>query len=164
MLHAPRQRGTTVTKPISTRLHGMIDYSWASAATAMSKRVNGATSTARLLRRAASTATANSLLTNYEAGALRVMPMKAHLAMDVALCGALLAAPLYLPESERRYAFIPMLLGAVGLVTGLLTKTRSPLELDEEFGGVYGGARELSSVADIDPDVAQSPHLRGHLE
>lgn len=152
-----------MNKPISTRVHGLIDYSWAATASALATRVNGATSTARLLRRAATTATANSLMTNYEAGAIRMMPMRGHLAMDVALCGALIASPFYLPESERRYAALPLLLGALGLVTALLTQTRSPTESVEEFGGLFGGG-ELSEVADPDPDVALSPHLRRHLE
>ena len=152
-----------MNKPISTRVHGLIDYSWVATASALATRANGATSTARLLRRAATTATANSLMTNYEAGTVRMMPMKGHLAMDFALCGALIAAPFYLPESERRYAVLPMLLGAMGLMTALLTQTRSPTESVEEFGGVFGGG-ELSEVADPDPDFVEAPHLRRHLE
>jgi hypothetical protein len=61
-----------MTKPISTRVHGLIDYGWVAAATALSRRVDGATSTARLLRYAATTTTASSLVTNYEAGAVRM--------------------------------------------------------------------------------------------
>lgn len=151
-------------KPISTRLHSMIDRGWAVAASALAARVNGATSTARLLRGAASAATATSLVTNYEAGAVRVLPMKGHLAMDYALCGALLASPFFLPTSERRYAALPVMLGAMGLMAALLSETQSPLEAGEEFGGVYGGPRELSSVTDRDLDAAESPHLRVHLE
>lgn len=151
-------------KPISTRTHGMIDYGWAATATALSKQVNGATATARLLRGAATTATTNSLVTNYEYGALRLMPMKGHLALDFALSSVLLVAPLFLPQSERRYAILPTLLGAAGLVTALLTRPRSPLELGDEFVGLFGGEREVSMVADQDPDIAVSPHLRPHLE
>jgi len=152
-----------MTKPISTRVHGLIDYGWVAAATALSRRVDGATSTARLLRYAATTTTASSLVTNYEAGAVRMLPMKGHLAMDAALCTALIASPLFLPESERRYAFIPVLLGVMGLVTGALTQSRSPLEVNEEFGGLHGGGVR-SEVSEFDPDVASSPHLRLHLE
>lgn len=151
-----------MNKPISTRVHGMIDYAWSAAASALAKRVNGATSTARLLNGAATAATTSSVLTKYERGVVRVLPMKAHLAVDFAMCSALVASPFYLPASERRYAAIPVALGAMGLVTGLLTQTSSPLEADEEFGFV--GGRELSTVADQDPDLAASPHLRVHLE
>jgi hypothetical protein len=136
-----------MTKPISTRLHGVIDYTWAAAASALSTRIDGATSTARLLRNAATAATASSFITNYECGAVRVMPMKGHLALDAVMCSALLASPLFLPASERRYAIVPMVLGAIGLVTGLLTETQSPIEAREEFGGMYGGG-ERWTVAD----------------
>ena len=153
-----------MNRPISTRIHGIIDYGWAAAASALSTRVNGATSTARLLRGAATAATASSLLTNYEAGAVRVMPMKGHLAADFALCSALLASPLFLPREERRDSGWPVVLGAMGMITGLLTATRSPLETDEEFGGMFVGGRELSTMNRQDPDVADAPHLRPHLE
>jgi hypothetical protein len=155
---------TTMTKPISTRTHGIIDYGWAAAATALAKRANGETSTARLLRSAATVATVTSAMTNYEYGALRVLPMRGHLALDFALCSALMVSPLFLPASERRYALWPAALGIAGLVAGLLTRPRSPLELGDEFGGLYGGGREVSMVADQDPDVALSPHLGPHLE
>jgi hypothetical protein len=152
-----------MTRPISTRVHGLIDYSWAAAATALSSRMDAATSTARLLRGAAATATASSVATNYEAGAIRVLPMKAHLALDYALCAVLVAAPLYVPPHERRYAIVPVLLGLAGFVTALLTQPRSPLELDEEFGVMYGG-RLVSEVVDMDPDVVESRTLRLHIE
>ena len=98
-------------KPISTRTHGIIDYGWAAAATALAKRADDAPATARLLRSAASLATATSAMTNYEYGAIRLLPMRGHLAFDFALCSALMVAPLFLPESERRHALAPAALG-----------------------------------------------------
>jgi hypothetical protein len=136
-----------MTKPISTRLHGVIDYTWAATASALSTRLDGATSTARLLRSAATAATASSLITNYECGALRVLPMKGHLALDAVMCSALVVSPLFLPASERRYAVLPAVLGAIGLIAGWLTETRSPMEVQEEFGGLYGGG-ERWTIAD----------------
>jgi hypothetical protein len=152
-----------MTKPISTRMHGLIDYSWTAAATEWSRRADGATAIARLLRYAAATATATSFVTNYEAGRFRLLPMRAHLAMDFALSAALIASPLYLPRHERRYAKFPVLLGAMGLVAGLLTAPRSPLEIDEEFGGLYGG-RLPSETDRIDRNVMRSPRAGLHLE
>jgi hypothetical protein len=153
-----------MTKPISTRTHGIIDYGWAAAATALARRADDAPSTARLLRNAATLTTATSAITNYEYGAMRLLPMRGHLAFDFAVCSALIVSPLFLPESERRHALIPAALGLAGIITGVLTRPRSPLELGDEFGGLYGGGREVSMVADQDPDVAVSPHLRPRLE
>jgi hypothetical protein len=151
-----------MTKPISTRMHGIIDYTWAAAASSLAGRIGDATSTARLLRGAANAATASALVTDYECGAVRLLPMKGHLALDVVLCGALVASPLFLPSSERRHAAIPLLLGLTGLVAGMLTQTRAPAGDEEEFGGLYGGGER--SVVDLDLDAETPPYLRPHLE
>jgi hypothetical protein len=153
-----------MTKPISTRTHGIIDYGWAAAATALARRADDAPSTARLLRSAATLTTAASAMTNYEYGAVRLLPMRGHLAFDFALCSALLVSPLFLPESERKHALLPTALAMAGILTGLLTRPRSPLELGDEFVGLHGGGREVSMVADQDPDTALSPELRPYLE
>ena len=149
-------------KPISTRMHGVIDYTWAAAAASIAGRMDGATSTARLLRAAANAATATALVTNYECGAVRVLPMKGHLAVDAALCTALIASPFFLPGSERRHATVPVLLGMAGLITGMLTQTRSLMEIEEEFGGMHGGGER--SVVDLEPDTRTPAYLRPHVE
>jgi hypothetical protein len=138
-------------KPISTRIHGVIDYTWAVAASSLAGRMNGATSTARLLRTAANAATASALVTNYECGVLRVLPMKGHLAIDAALCSALIASAWFLPASERRCSAAPVFLGVAGLIVGMLTETESPIEIEEEFGGLYGGGER--SVVDLEPEL-----------
>jgi hypothetical protein len=147
-------------KPISTRVHGMIDLTWMAAATALSAR-NGVTSTAQLLQSAAAVARTSSMMTNYESGTVRVLPVKAHLAVDVALCTVLIASPWLLPKSERRFAAIPVVLGIVGLVASLLTDTRSSTEIEDEPGSV--GTRDTTAI-DRDPDLVAHPHLRVHLE
>ena len=111
------------TKPISTRVHGAIDYAWAAAAAALARRM-GPGATARLLERAGAAATASALVTRYEWGAVPLMPMRAHLALDYAVCGVLLASPLFLPAAARRDAAAPVLLGAAGVLVALLTQPR----------------------------------------
>ncbi len=148
-----------MNRPISTRTHGMIDYAWAAAAETLPKMMDGAVETARLVRAAGAAAGVNSMITNYEAGVVRLVPMKGHLAVDVVMCTALLCSPMFLPASERRYAFVPMALGAIGLLAGLMTQTESPIEHSEAFMPSH----HLSEAV-ADPDVARSPHLRTHLE
>lgn len=148
-----------MNRPISTRTHGFIDYAWASAAGTVPKLMNGATTTARLVRTAAAAAGASSMVTNYEAGAVRVMPMRMHLAIDALLGAALLVAPWFLPRSERRYAAIPVALGAAALLTSMLTERDAPPELTAEFTPSH----ELSEAV-ADPDIARWPPLRAHLE
>jgi hypothetical protein len=117
-----------MTRPISTKTHGAIDYAWATIAAALPSAIDDAPATARLVRAAGYAASMSSMVTNYEAGAMRIMPMKAHLALDVAMCAVLLASPLFLPRSERHRAVVPVALGAAGFVTALLTETGSPGE------------------------------------
>ena len=126
----------------------MIDYAlWVTTASALPKMMHGATRTATLVRNAGTAASFNAMVTNYEAGLVKVIPMKGHLALDFMMCTALVLSPLFLPAAERRYAFIPMALGAVGLITGLMTQTESPIE----YGG-FTPSRELSeAVGDPDP-------------
>jgi hypothetical protein len=130
----------------------MIDYAlWVTTASALPKMMNGATHTASLVRNAGTAASVNAMVTNYEAGVVRMMPMKGHLAFDVLMCTALVLSPWFLPASERRYAFIPVALGAVGLIAGLMTQTESPIE----YGGGFNPTRELSEAV-ADPDVTRS--------
>ena len=139
-----------MNRPISTRTHGMIDYAlWVTTAGALPKMMNGAIRTASLVRNAGTAASVNAMITNYEAGLVKVMPMKGHLALDFMMCSVLVLSPLFLPASERRYALIPMALGVVGLVTGLMTQTESPTE----YGG-FRPSRELSEAV-ADPDVTR---------
>ncbi len=140
-----------MNRPISTRTHGMIDYAlWVTTASALPRMMNGATRTASLVRNAGTAASVNAMVTNYEAGVVKVMPMKGHLALDFMMCTALVLSPLFLPASERRDAFVPMALGVVGLITGLMTQTESPTE----HGG-FRPSRDLSEAV-ADPDLTRS--------
>ena len=144
-------------RPITTKAHGFIDYAWATTAGSASKWMEAGPSTARLIRNAAAAAGLNSLCTKYEAGALRVLPMRAHLSVDALICAALVLSPFFLPRVERRYAVVPILLGAVGLMTSLLTQTESPRQRR------FTPSRDLSEAV-ADPDVARTSHVRGHAE
>jgi hypothetical protein len=103
------------------------------------------------VRNAGTAASMNAIVTNYEAGLMRVMPMKGHLALDVMMCTALMLSPFFLPASERRYAFVPVALGAIGLVTGLMTQTES----STEYGGGFVPSRDLSEAV-ADPELTRS--------
>ena len=114
---------------ISTRVHGVLDYVVGSAlvaapnllgiqdvrASALAPRVQGAG------------ATLYSLFTDYELSARRMMPMRAHLALD-ALGGALLAASPWLfgyARHGRRY-WLPHVLAGSGEVAIAALSEREP--------------------------------------
>jgi hypothetical protein len=116
-------------RPISTKTHGLIDYTlWVTTARTLPRMMRGATQTADLVRNAATAASLNAMITNYEGGVVRIVPMKGHLALDFLMCTTLMLSPLFLPASERRYAFVPVALGAIGLLTAIMTHTSSPAE------------------------------------
>lgn len=148
-----------MNRPISTKIHGVIDYTWATIAGTLPKMMNGATETSRLVRGAATAAGFNSMVTDYEAGVVRVMPMKGHLAVDFVMGAVLILSPFYLPRAERRFVAIPVVLGLAGLVTSLLTTTE-PWQADDT---AFTPSHELSEAV-ADPDLARSPYLRAHIE
>jgi hypothetical protein len=144
-----RSGANAMNRPISTKTHGMIDYAlWVTTASALPKMMTGAARTATLVRNAGTAASINAMVTNYEAGLVRLLPMKGHLAFDFIMCTALVLSPFFLPASERRYALIPMALGAAGLITGLMTQTESPTE----YNGSFTPSRDLSEAV-ADPEL-----------
>ena len=71
-----------------------------------------------------------SLLTNYELGLIKVLPMKVHLTLDI-LSGLFLAASAWVFEFSRQ-TFLPHLtLGLIEIITAVLTSLRkkSPSDL-----------------------------------
>ena len=148
---------TLMTRPISTRTHGALDYAWASVA-ANAARVAASDATARCVRNAGVAAGINSMLTDYEAGVVRVMPMRVHLAVDFVIGASLVLSPLFLPKSARRSVALSVALGLTACAASLLTDARGQ-KREVAFAPSY----ELSEAV-ADPDVARRPHLRSHLE
>jgi hypothetical protein len=51
--------------------------------------------------------------------------------MYFVMCTALMVSPCLLPRSERRYAALPALIGATGLLVSVLNYVRSNMHLTE---------------------------------
>ena len=112
---------------VSTRTHGALDYVTGTALLVAPEllRLMGVRSSARAPRLAGAAATGSSLMTDYELGAVRVLPMRAHLALDAA-AGALLAASPWLFRYARhgkRYWVPHALVGSSELLLALTTET-----------------------------------------
>jgi hypothetical protein len=91
-------------KPISPRLHGVIDYT-TSATVALAPRLLHFPRPARQLCDSLATGyTGVSAMTDYPLGVKRVIPFKAHGAVEVAIGAALPAMPFLLGFSEHRAA------------------------------------------------------------
>ncbi len=110
-------------KPISTHAHGVLDYLTAGALLALPRTLGWGPGVTRLLTNAAIGTVVYSLLTRYELGLVKVLPMKGHLALD-GMSGALLcAAPFLLLDEDERDATGPLIgLGLFEIIVPLLSR------------------------------------------
>ena len=120
---------------ISTKIHGMLDYGSVALLLALPRLLNWDDRTTTLLTIVGISALLYSLLTRYELGSLRVLPVKVHLALDF-MSGLLLAAAPFLivPDAGNNEKIGLMLLGVFEIGSALITQTQSP----QEHNGISG--------------------------
>ena len=116
-------------RPISTRTHGLIDYIFSATLLTLPFALRWHGRAAQLSISAGLATLGVSLMTNYEWGAARVLPMKAHLGIDAAENSMLMSAPKIVGGEDRAAGRVLAVLGTVGAAIGTMTKTQSPLEL-----------------------------------
>jgi hypothetical protein len=113
-------------KPISTRTHGILDYLTAGALLALPRALGWSAPVTKLVTGAALGTLAYSALTRYELAPAKVLPMRAHLALD-GLSGALFAAaPFLLPAEPQGTRRALTGIGLFELAVVLLTRTTTP--------------------------------------
>ncbi|HEY7172350.1 MAG TPA: hypothetical protein VH417_15970 [Vicinamibacterales bacterium] len=118
-------------KPISTRTHGIIDYAFGGALIALPFLMRWNRRAARLSVGAGLATLGVSMMTNYECGIIRLLPMKAHLAMDAAETSMLIGARRTLGSMDDGAGRVLAMFGAFGAAVGAMTRTRSPYERRE---------------------------------
>jgi hypothetical protein len=91
-------------KPISPRIHGMLDYSTAAAVAAAPRVLDMPTAASRLFESLAGGYTPLSSLTDYTLSHKRVVPFKGHGAAEIAIGLALPAMPWLLGFADNRAA------------------------------------------------------------
>jgi hypothetical protein len=115
---------------IPTKAHGALDLATGPALIAAPTllRMNGNAGATIPPRVVGSAATLYALLTDYEFGLKRVLPMRTHLALDAIGGLALAATPLVTRASRRglRHWLPHAILGANEVVLALTTKERPP--------------------------------------
>ncbi len=97
-------------KKTSTKAHGIIDYIHATSLFVLPRFVPMEPVANRVLTGSAILTATNSLLTKYELGIFKVLPMKAHLGIDIAQSVVMAAAPLAFAQSSKR-STLPLLVG-----------------------------------------------------
>ena len=112
---------------IPTQVHGVLDYLTGGTLLAAPRLLGlkSGSAAARVFTVAGGGAAAYSLLTDYELGLVKLLPMPAHLALDAA-SGALLAAAPWLfgfAGGGRRYWLPHALAGATEILVATTTRT-----------------------------------------
>jgi hypothetical protein len=116
-------------QPISRKQHGIADYTYVPSVLSAPNlaRFTDDTTPARLSRAFGATSLVNTLFTRAEWGLVKVMPFKAHLAVDAVSGVAALAAPWlfgFAKDRRARNAFL-----AMGLTTLVVTLLSRPEEM-----------------------------------
>jgi hypothetical protein len=115
-----------MVKPISPRMHGILDYLTAGALLALPRALGWGAPATKLVTGAALGTLAYSALTRYELALVKVLPLKAHLALDSASAALFAAAPFLLPAESSGTKRALAGIGLFELAVVLLTRTISP--------------------------------------
>jgi hypothetical protein len=112
-------------KPITTKVHGVLDYMTAGLLFTLPRAMGWSPTVTRLLGASALGAVAYSLLTRYELGAIKALPMKAHLTLDAISGGMLVGAAALLEDEDDDVRATLGALGAYEIGAALLSQTQA---------------------------------------
>ena len=111
---------------VPTKLHGMLDYLSVGTLLAVPRLLGWDKELTRFLTGAAVGTLGYSVLTRYELGVVKVLPMTAHLTFD-GMSGALFcAAPLLFPEEDRATTGALVAFGVFEIGAALTSKHDPP--------------------------------------
>lgn len=111
-------------KPINTKLHGILDYVFGFILMLpWIVNYHGNSTDSVMIASVGALTLIMSLLTNYELGLIKVIPMKVHLVIDV-LSGLFLIALPFLFPLYHYYLYWPVLLGAGELLIVILSSAK----------------------------------------
>lgn len=110
-------------KIIPTRVHGILDYLMALTLVAIPAFVDWPSTAETILMVMGVGVFLYSLMTDYELGAFRVLPMGVHLALDLMGGLVLLTAPFLFFSGHETAQMVFMILGAGEILATLLTHT-----------------------------------------
>ena len=110
-------------KPISTQMHGFIDFVMAGTLAALPKLLGFNRPTACAMQAMAGAKLATALMTDNETGLVRKIPMPVHLAVDVVSGAGLAAMPFMMDEDDETARATCVALGAMEIMAALMTQT-----------------------------------------
>jgi hypothetical protein len=110
-------------KPISTKAHAFLDYLTITKFLLLPRVMGFSRTVTNGMTAVALVKLAYTLLTRHEGGLYKVLPMKAHLAMDVAGGAMLCALPFADEDADETEVGVCCALGAFDIVAAPLTET-----------------------------------------
>jgi hypothetical protein len=130
---------------ISTKTHGLLDYLVGGAITALPFALNCTPATRRVLHAAGWGAAAYSVLTDYERGLVKVLPMEAHLTLDALSGAGLITAAMLLDDETPENRALLAGIGVFEIAVASMTSTQpytdgtapNPIEHTAERIGEY---------------------------
>ena len=129
---------------MSTTTHGIVDYVVSGVIALLPKMMNTSPKVTMLMEASAGTSAAYSAMTNYELGLVKVLPMKAHLALDAISGGMLLGAAMMFDDEEPDVRATLAGIGLFEIAAAMTTQTRSSTERSRRSGGGKGRGRSRS--------------------
>jgi hypothetical protein len=119
----PATEERPMRKPISTKTHAILDYLTVGNLLVVPRLLGCSERITNALTAAALVKLAYTLMTNHEGGVVKVLPMKAHLAMDAVGGASLCALPYMVDDAEPRDQVVCCAFGSMELLTAPLTQT-----------------------------------------
>ena len=138
-----------------THVHGVVDYVVGATLALLPRALGWRGAPARLLEGAGAGAIAYSMMTDYELGVARVLPMKAHLALDALSGGMLIGAAAMLDDEDDDVRATLAGIGLFEIAAALTTQTTSPTEV-ESNGALAVGSKAVDQshqIADAETGV-----------
>ncbi len=131
-------------KPISTKVHGVLDYYTAPTLMALPRLLGWGQKMTNLLTVAGLGMMGYSFVTRYELGLFKLLPMPGHLAMDVIAGAGLAASPFILLKGEERTPLKTAVLVGFGLYEIIVAPlTRAEPSAPETGQGIINRVQEL---------------------
>ena len=106
---------------LTPREHGVVDYAVAALELTLPALIGARSGASRLLRLSGANAALLGAVTKQPLGVVKLLPMRAHLAVDAVFAAVFLAAPLALRSEPARVRVTLAALGASGALTAALT-------------------------------------------
>jgi hypothetical protein len=134
-------------RPISSFVHGIIDYAAAVMLPVLPRQMGWSRRVTDLFDTSALLTTASSLMTRYELGVVRILPMDVHLKLDAVQGGLFLGAALLMDDESDDTRECLAAYGAFCVAASLLTKQKSGVEMRREHARTERRGNEVAPGA-----------------